>query len=104
MHAKDIHLSEHELGTMQMARILTSHHNQQANNALQPRNKGSGNVPEKKNDWAEKMNSALMVVASLIATMAFQVAINPSGAGDPQSSEGPQPADGQFSDYYPTSY
>ncbi|KAK0596168.1 hypothetical protein LWI29_013333 [Acer saccharum] len=53
MHAKDIHLSKHELG--------------------------SENVHKKKKDWAEKMGNALMVVASLTATMAFQVAINPPG-------------------------
>ncbi|TXG62012.1 hypothetical protein EZV62_013375 [Acer yangbiense] len=80
MHAKDIHLSKHELGTTShMAKILTSHHNQPTNNVLQPRNDGSENVHKKKNDWAEKMGNALMVVASLIATMAFQVAINPPG-------------------------
>ncbi|TXG61832.1 hypothetical protein EZV62_013195 [Acer yangbiense] len=78
-HTKDIHLSAHELGTTQMARTLTSHENDNTNNALQPQNKGCGNVDEKKNDWVEKTSSALMIVASLIATMAFQVAVNPPG-------------------------
>ncbi|TXG61820.1 hypothetical protein EZV62_013183 [Acer yangbiense] len=78
-HTKDIHLSAHELGTTQMARTLTSHENDHNNNALQPQNKGCGNVDEKKNDWVEKMSSTLMIVASLIATMAFQVAVNPPG-------------------------
>ncbi|KAK4854278.1 hypothetical protein QYF36_021471 [Acer negundo] len=78
-HTKDIHLSAHELGTTQMARTLTSHENLHTNNALQPQNEGRGNVDEKKNDWVDKMGSALMVAASLIATMAFQVAVNPPG-------------------------
>ncbi|KAK0570605.1 hypothetical protein LWI29_003855 [Acer saccharum] len=115
LHAKDIHLSKHELGTTHMAKISTSHHNQLTNNVLQPRNDGSENVPEKKNDWVEKMSSALMVVASLIGTMAFQVAVNPpggvwqdsssSGAGAPQSSEGQRiPGVSIVSDYYPTLY
>ncbi|KAK2639120.1 hypothetical protein Ddye_026915 [Dipteronia dyeriana] len=78
-HSKDIHLSAHEPGTTQMARTLTPHENHHTNNALQPRNQGRGNVDETKKDWAEKMSSALMVVASLIATMAFQVAVNPPG-------------------------
>ncbi|KAK4854576.1 hypothetical protein QYF36_026147 [Acer negundo] len=76
---KDIPLSAHELGTTQMARTLTSHENDHNNNALQPKNEGCGNVDEKKNDWVEKISSALMIVASLIATMAFQVAVNPPG-------------------------
>ncbi|TXG61826.1 hypothetical protein EZV62_013189 [Acer yangbiense] len=67
-HTKDIHLLAHELGTTQMARTLTSHENLHTNNALQPQNEGRGNVDEKKNDWVDKMGSALMVVASLIAT------------------------------------
>ncbi|TXG61836.1 hypothetical protein EZV62_013199 [Acer yangbiense] len=61
------------------------------------------------------MSSALMVVASLIATMAFQVAINPpgsvwqdnsnSGAGAPQSSERPHSAGSAIlSDKNPSSY
>ncbi|KAK3170511.1 hypothetical protein Dsin_032843 [Dipteronia sinensis] len=78
-HTKDIHLSAHELGTTQIARTLTSHENHHTNNALQPRNEGCGNVHEKKKDWVEKISSTLMVVASLIATMAFQVAVNPPG-------------------------
>ncbi|KAK0570941.1 hypothetical protein LWI29_008751 [Acer saccharum] len=76
---KDVHLSAHELGTTQMARTLTSHENHHTNNALQPQNEGCGNVDDKKNDWVEKTSSALMVVASLIATMAFQVVVNPLG-------------------------
>ncbi|KAI9192019.1 hypothetical protein LWI28_016997 [Acer negundo] len=88
-HTKDIHLSAHELGTTQMARTLTSHENLHTNNALQPQNEGRGNVDEKKNDWVDKMGSALMVAASLIATMAFQVAVNPPGGvwqeDDPKS-------------------
>ncbi|KAK0572106.1 hypothetical protein LWI29_026232 [Acer saccharum] len=100
-HIKDIHLSEHELSTTQMARTLTSHENHHTNNALQPQNEGCGNVDEKKNDWVDKMGSALMVVASLIATMAFQVAVNPLGGvwqdnisqsgGSPPGSLGSRP-------------
>ncbi|KAK0570947.1 hypothetical protein LWI29_008856 [Acer saccharum] len=117
-HTKDIHLSAHELGTTQMAITLTSHENLHTNNALQPQNEGRGNVDEKKNDWADKMGSALMVVASLIATMAFQVVVNPpggvwqenstsiSGADVPLSSYKPRHMAGTsiFSDYYPGEY
>ncbi|KAK1549555.1 hypothetical protein Q3G72_003816 [Acer saccharum] len=84
-----------------MARTLTSHENHHTNNALQPQNEGCGNVDEKKNDWVDKMGSALMVVASLIATMAFQVAVNPLGGvwqdnisqsgGSPPGSLGSRP-------------
>ncbi|TXG61829.1 hypothetical protein EZV62_013192 [Acer yangbiense] len=116
-HTKDIHLSAHELGTTQMARTLTSHENLHTNKALQPQNEGRGNVDEKKKDWVDKMGSALMVAASLIATMAFQVAVNPpggvwqedstsiSGAGAPKSSHEPHTAGiSIFSDYYPEAY
>ncbi|KAK0581987.1 hypothetical protein LWI29_020143 [Acer saccharum] len=77
MHAKDIQSPAHELGTTYMAINLTSHENHQTN-ALQ-QDQGCGNVLMKQNDWVEKMSSALMIVASLIATMAFQVAVNPPG-------------------------
>ncbi|KAI9191374.1 hypothetical protein LWI28_007652 [Acer negundo] len=108
MHAKDLHLSKHELGTTHMAKILTSHHNQPTNNVLQPRNDGSENVPKKKSDWAEKMGSALMVVASLIATMAFQVAMNPPGGvwqdNADSKSETHTAGVSIFSDYKPSFY
>ncbi|KAA8535156.1 hypothetical protein F0562_030159 [Nyssa sinensis] len=42
----------------------------------------------KKKDWLEKTRSALMVVASLIATMAFQVVANPPGGVRPDEFEG----------------
>ncbi|CAA2960924.1 ankyrin repeat-containing BDA1-like [Olea europaea subsp. europaea] len=38
---------------------------------------GREKMIKQKDDWLEKKRSALMVVASLIATMAFQVGINP---------------------------
>ncbi|KAK4412664.1 hypothetical protein Salat_2913500 [Sesamum alatum] len=39
--------------------------------------KSSEDVVKQPDDWLEKKRSALMVVASLIATMAFQVGVNP---------------------------
>ncbi|KAK0571283.1 hypothetical protein LWI29_013615 [Acer saccharum] len=113
-HTKDIHLSAHELGTTQMARTSTSNENHHTTNALQPQNEGCGNVDEKKNDWVDKMGSALMVVASLIATMAFQVAVNPPGGVWQENVTSISPESGVklkhtagisiFSDYYPETY
>ncbi|KAK4388711.1 hypothetical protein Sango_2208100 [Sesamum angolense] len=39
--------------------------------------KSSDDLVKQPDDWLEKKRSALMVVASLIATMAFQVGVNP---------------------------
>ncbi|KAH7574428.1 hypothetical protein JRO89_XS03G0294800 [Xanthoceras sorbifolium] len=78
INAKDIRSSAHEFDSAQGAITLTSHENHPTNE-LQPQNIGSGNVVVMQNDWVEKMSSALMIVASLIATMAFQVGVNPPG-------------------------
>ncbi|KAJ4717523.1 Ankyrin repeat family protein [Melia azedarach] len=74
IRARDnIHLSTHEHGTTtQTNNRITSHESN-------PKQQGkrSENVHKKEDDWLEKMRNALMVVASLIATMAFQAATNP---------------------------
>ncbi|KAJ4717522.1 Ankyrin repeat family protein [Melia azedarach] len=49
---------------------MTSHENNQ-----KQQGKRSENVHKKEDNWLEKMRNALMVVASLIATMAFQAAL-----------------------------
>lgn len=57
---------------------------------LQERGQQRKDLKEGK-DWPEKMRSALMVVASLTATMAFQVGVNPpSGFWQDTTQEGGQ--------------
>ncbi|KAJ4717503.1 Ankyrin repeat family protein, partial [Melia azedarach] len=82
----DIHLSIQELGTRQ-TNILTSSENNQ-----EQRGKASENFPEKEYDWLDKKRNALMVVASLIATMAFQAGVNPpqSPRQDTSSPDNPR--------------
>ncbi|KAJ4717506.1 putative Ankyrin repeat family protein [Melia azedarach] len=82
----DIHLSVQELGTRQ-TNILTSSENNQ-----EQRGKASENFPEKEYDWLDKKRNALMVVASLIATMAFQAGVNPpqSPRQDTSSPDNPR--------------
>ncbi|KAJ4717501.1 Ankyrin repeat family protein [Melia azedarach] len=69
--AKDIQLSANELG-ISKTNSLTSNENNQ-----KQQGKGLENIHEKEDDWLEKKRNALMVVASLIATMAFQAGVNP---------------------------
>ncbi|KAJ0030250.1 hypothetical protein Pint_14363 [Pistacia integerrima] len=75
--AKDIAASTHELGSKQ-TRTLTSHDNNQIN-MLRPQGNRIEKSVEKKDDWLKEMNNALMVVASLIATVTFQAGLNPPG-------------------------
>ncbi|XP_051137625.1 ankyrin repeat-containing protein BDA1-like isoform X2 [Andrographis paniculata] len=50
------------------------------------------NKEKYREDWLEEMRSALMIVASLIATMAFQVGVNPPGGlWQDDSKPGDQP-------------
>ncbi|KAK2644962.1 hypothetical protein Ddye_020157 [Dipteronia dyeriana] len=56
---------------------LTSHKNKTIRQHLRGNN--LENVRDKEDDWLEKKRSVLMVVASLIATVAFQAALNPPG-------------------------
>ncbi|TXG61816.1 hypothetical protein EZV62_013179 [Acer yangbiense] len=56
---------------------LTSHKNKTIHQHLQGNN--LENVQEKEGDWLDKKRSVLMVVASLIATVAFQAGLNPPG-------------------------
>ncbi|KAJ0090475.1 hypothetical protein Patl1_14530 [Pistacia atlantica] len=44
---------------------------------LRPQGNHTEKSIEKKDDWLKEMNNALMVVASLIATVTFQVGLNP---------------------------
>ncbi|XP_031251328.1 ankyrin repeat-containing protein BDA1-like [Pistacia vera] len=74
---EDIVVSMHELGSKQ-TRTLTSHGNDQIN-MLRPQGNRIEKSVEKKDDWLKEMNNALMVVASLIATVTFQAGLNPPG-------------------------
>ncbi|XP_042502342.1 ankyrin repeat-containing protein BDA1-like [Macadamia integrifolia] len=58
--------------------------NDQSSNLVEPLNNSEVNstaekYSKKKEDWVRKKRNSLMVVASLIATMAFQSGINPPG-------------------------
>ncbi|KAJ0091101.1 hypothetical protein Patl1_14553 [Pistacia atlantica] len=75
--AEDIVVSTHELGFKQTT-TLTAHGNNQIN-MLHPQGNGTEKSVEKKDDWLKEMNNALMVVASLIATVTFQAGLNPPG-------------------------
>ncbi|KAJ4717499.1 Ankyrin repeat family protein [Melia azedarach] len=84
----DIHLSVQELGTRQTNRLTSSENNKKQ------RGKASKSFPEKEDDWLDKKRNALMVVASLIATMAFQAGVNPpkSPLQDSSSPDNSRPA------------
>ncbi|KAK0570669.1 hypothetical protein LWI29_004720 [Acer saccharum] len=85
MNSKDIRLTTtFELGTTEIARTLKSPENHQIKVLIQPDQDtytDSGIIlPKRHNlEWSDKMRSALMVVASVIATMAFQASVNPPG-------------------------
>ncbi|KAJ4717521.1 putative Ankyrin repeat family protein [Melia azedarach] len=72
IRAKDIQLSVNELGITKN-KSLTSHgyYNQKQ------KDKGIETVHNKEDNWLEEKRNTLMVVASLIATMAFQACVNP---------------------------
>ncbi|KAJ0090472.1 hypothetical protein Patl1_14535 [Pistacia atlantica] len=72
---EDIAVSTHELG-FEQTRTLTSHGNNQIN-MLHPQGNCTENSIQKKVDLLKEMNNALMVVASLIATVTFQAGLNP---------------------------
>ncbi|KAK2642444.1 hypothetical protein Ddye_024207 [Dipteronia dyeriana] len=123
MNSKDIRLTTtFDLGTTEIARTLKSQENPQINVLLQPDQDtytGSGIILRKRHnlEWSEKMRSALMVVASLIATMAFQAGVNPpgglwqdtshGGGGVATSSTSSKPHTAGYSifaDHHPSSY
>ncbi|KAI3414473.1 uncharacterized protein J3R85_016218 [Psidium guajava] len=72
--------------------------------------KGSKKNIKKQYDWLERKKSALMVVASLTATMAFQVGVNPPGGFWQDTTQGDgstNPHQAGFSimaDNYPVGY
>ncbi|KAJ0089690.1 hypothetical protein Patl1_14548 [Pistacia atlantica] len=86
--AEDIAVSKHELGSKQTT-TLTSHGNNQIN-ILRPQGNHTEKSVEKKDDWLKEMNNALMVVASLIATVTFQAGLNPPAGVWQDSSQDPK--------------
>ncbi|XVE98389.1 hypothetical protein REPUB_Repub03eG0102600 [Reevesia pubescens] len=82
-------LSEHELQAMRN-RILSSIASTRIHPFLPAPNNvdGKNKKPDKSHsDWLEKKRNALMVVASLIATMAFQAGTNPPSGVWQESNE-----------------
>lgn len=59
-------------------RVLSPYYDQNSTSSTRMMQKNSWErLLKQQDDWLEKKRSALMVVASLIATMAFQVGVNP---------------------------
>ncbi|KAJ0091104.1 hypothetical protein Patl1_14550 [Pistacia atlantica] len=85
---QDIAVLTHELGSRQTA-TLTSHGNNQIN-MLHPQGNRTEKSVEKKDDWLKEMSNALMVVASLIATVTFQAGLNPPGGVWQDTKQPPQ--------------
>ncbi|XP_022754172.1 ankyrin repeat-containing protein At2g01680-like [Durio zibethinus] len=79
VRSKDTYLSKHKLKDVR-TKILSPPTCYQMN-ASYSKYKVSKNINGKSHDddWLEKKRSSLMVVASLLATMAFQAGVNPSG-------------------------
>ncbi|OMO81244.1 hypothetical protein CCACVL1_12531 [Corchorus capsularis] len=79
VNARNTPLSMHELRAIR-TKILTS----PSSNQIHPLNtgkkkKGGRKFGRRHEDWLEEIRSSLMVVASLLATMAFQAGTNPPG-------------------------
>eukprot|EP00261_Vitis_vinifera_P033543 XP_019074786.1 PREDICTED: ankyrin-3-like isoform X4 [Vitis vinifera] len=75
--AKNISFSAYEFGSSR-TRGMSSDADDQ-NRVPCPIGKNCNEFNKKKDDWLDKQQSALMVVASLIATMAFQAGVSPPG-------------------------
>ncbi|XWS17454.1 hypothetical protein CRYUN_Cryun33cG0069300 [Craigia yunnanensis] len=78
LSSKDLHIIAPEwvpspTKVPQITKSLVSHASTEENNSRKPI------VKHKHTDWLDRKRSALMVVASLIATVAFQAAITPPG-------------------------
>ncbi|KAJ4717520.1 Ankyrin repeat family protein [Melia azedarach] len=69
--AKDIQLSANELCIIKTNNLATHDDTQKQ------QDKGVETVHNKEDNWLEKKSNTLMVVASLIATMAFQACVTP---------------------------
>ncbi|KAL9451668.1 hypothetical protein AB3S75_013272 [Citrus x aurantiifolia] len=79
--AKDMQPPGNELAVTQ-TNSLTS----QENNQKHKGQKGLKRTLKNEDDWLEKKRNAIMVVASLIATMAFQAGVNPPHLPSQESS------------------
>ncbi|KAL6344646.1 hypothetical protein AAG906_002552 [Vitis piasezkii] len=95
--AKNISFSAYEFGSSR-TRSMSSDADDQ-NRVPCPIGKNCNEFNKKKDDWLDKQQSALMVVASLIATMAFQAGVSPPGdvwgdnsKYDPEGSPAPAPS------------
>ena len=75
--AKNISFSAYEFRSSR-TRSMSSDADDQ-NRVPCPIGKNCNEFNKKKDDWLDKQQSALMVVASLIATMAFQAGVSPPG-------------------------
>ncbi|RVW52426.1 Ankyrin repeat-containing protein BDA1 [Vitis vinifera] len=95
--AKNISFSAYEFGSSR-TRGMSSDADDQ-NRVPCPIGKNCNEFNKKKDDWLDKQQSALMVVASLIATMAFLAGVSPPGdvwgdnsKYDPEGSPAPAPS------------
>lgn len=95
--AKDMQPPANELAVTQ---TNSSHENNQKHKGQ----KGLKRTLKNEDDWLEKKRNAIMVVASLIATMAFQAGVNPPHLPSQESSSSqntalttePEPPTGRF--------
>ncbi|XP_019186255.1 PREDICTED: ankyrin repeat-containing protein At2g01680-like [Ipomoea nil] len=75
-----------DAGALRAKEISTTHHHHQ------PRTTTTNNNHQTPaGDWLSRKRDSIMVVASLIATMAFQAGVNPPGGVWQENSESPQP-------------
>lgn len=115
MRSKDTSLSKHELKAIR-TKILSPPTCYQMNNASYYskykvlKNVNNGNI-RCEDDWLERKRNALMVVASLLATMAFQAGVNPPGGiwqddfkGDSTSSKPHKAGSSIMADTAPVQY
>ncbi|XVF34591.1 hypothetical protein REPUB_Repub18cG0071800 [Reevesia pubescens] len=79
IHAKDKPMSNHQLKTVRNKILTSSFTSNQTNTASKPKkSKERKRFVNRNADWLERKRNTLMLVASLLATMAFQAGVNPS--------------------------
>ena len=79
--AKDLQLPANELAVTQ-TNSVTSHENKQKHEGK----KDLKETPSNLDDWLEEKRNAAMIVASVIASMCFQAAVNPPQSREPHIS------------------